>query len=97
MLEHFLRGEKRTYTYELIDEFDDPGKTNAEANFGLLRRDWTPKPAFAAMKNLLGLLSDPGPAFTPAGAPDQGQRLPERRQVRRHPEAQRPVRRAPVA
>ena len=69
MLEHFLRGEKRTYTYELIDEFDDPGKTNAEANFGLLRRDWTPKPAFAAMKNLLGLLSDPGPAFTPQGLP----------------------------
>ncbi|MET0837701.1 MAG: fibronectin type III domain-containing protein [Marmoricola sp.] len=69
MLEHYLRGEKRTYTYELVDEFDDPGKTDPEANFGLLRRDWTPKPAFAAMKNLLGLLSDPGPAFSPEPLP----------------------------
>ena len=69
MLEHFLKGELRTYTYELIDEFDDPGKTNAEANFGLLRRDWTPKPAYSAMKNLLGLLNDPGPTFTPEGLP----------------------------
>ena len=69
MLEHFLKGELRTYTYELIDEFDDPGKTDPEANFGLLHRDFTPKPAFSAMKNLLGLLSDPGPAFTPQSLP----------------------------
>jgi hypothetical protein len=66
LLEHFLKGEKRTYTYELIDEFDDPGLTNPEAHFGLLRRDLSPKPAYTAMQNLLGLLSDPGPAFTPA-------------------------------
>ncbi len=69
LLEHFLRGEKRVYTYELLDEFDDPGKTNPEANFGLLHRDLTPKPAYSAMKNLLGLLSDPGPAFTPTSLP----------------------------
>ena len=69
LLEHYLKGEKRVYTYELIDEFDDPGKTNPEANFGLLRRDLSPKPAFTAMKNLLGLVSDPGPAFTPAALP----------------------------
>lgn len=69
LLDHYLRGEKRVYTYELIDEFDDPGKTDPEANFGLLHRDFTPKPAFSAMKNLLGLLSDPGPAFTPQSLP----------------------------
>ncbi len=69
LLEHFLRGEKRVYTYELIDEFDDPGKTNPEAHFGLLRRDLSPKPAYAAMKSLLGLASDPGPAFTPQPLP----------------------------
>ena len=80
LLEHFLRGEKRVYTYELIDEFDDPGLTNPEAHFGLLRRDWSPKPAYTAMKNLLGLLDDPGPSFTPAAAPGQGHRLPGRRE-----------------
>jgi fibronectin type III domain protein len=69
LLEHFLRGEKRVYTYELIDEFDDPGLTNPEAHFGLLHRDFSPKPAYTAMKNLLGLLADPGAAFTPASLP----------------------------
>ncbi len=69
LLEHFLRGEERVYTYELIDEFDDPGLTDPEAHFGLLRRDWSPKPAYAAMKNLLGLLADPGPDFTAAPLP----------------------------
>ncbi len=66
LLEHYLHGDKRVYSYELIDEFDDPGKTNPEAHFGLLRRDLSPKPAYSAMKTLLGLLDDPGSApFTP--------------------------------
>ena len=69
LLEHYLRGDKRVYTYELLDEFDDPALTNPEAHFGLLHRDFTPKPAYTAMKNLLGLLSDPGPAFTPQALP----------------------------
>ncbi len=69
LLEHYLKGEKRVYTYELIDEFDDPGLTNPEAHFGLLRRDLSPKPAYTAVKNLLGLVSDPGPGFTPAPLP----------------------------
>ena len=97
LLEHYLRGEKRLYSYELIDEFADPGLTNPEANFGLLRRDWSPKPAFTAMKNTLALLDDPGPSFTPDRAAGPGRRLPRRREVRRHPEAQRSVRRAALA
>ena len=91
------RGEKRVYTYELIDEFDDPGLTNPEANFGLLRRDLSPKPAYTAMKNLLGPALRPRPGVHADGAAGQGHRLPERREVRPHPEAQRPVRRAAVA
>ena len=82
LLEHVNRGHERVYSYELIDEFADAGRTNPEANFGLLRRDWSPKPAYTAMKNLLGLLSDPGPAFTPepvqlaaAGWPSDGRYL----------------------
>jgi hypothetical protein len=64
LLDHFMRGEERVYSYELIDEFDDSAKTNPEAHFGLLRRDWSPKPAYTAMKTLLGLMADPGPEFT---------------------------------
>ena len=69
LLEHYLHGDMRTYSYELIDEFDDPGLTDPEAHFGLLRHDLSPKPAYTAMKTLLGLLSDPGPAFSPSSLP----------------------------
>jgi hypothetical protein len=69
MLEHYLHGDMRTYSYELIDEFDDPGLTNPEAHFGLLSHDLSPKPAYTAMKTLLGLLSDPGPSFRPSSLP----------------------------
>jgi hypothetical protein len=69
LLEHVARGEQRMYGYELIDEFDDPGLADPEAHFGLLRHDLTPKPAYTAMKSLLGLLADPGPSFTPGSLP----------------------------
>lgn len=62
-LEHFRRGLLRTFAYELIDEKNDP--VNAANNFGLLRYNGTPKPAFGALKNLVSLLRDDGPAFTP--------------------------------
>lgn len=65
LLEHVARGGHRMYSYELIDSFDDPGRTNPEAHFGLLRHDLTPKPAYTSMKTLLALLADPGPAFDP--------------------------------
>lgn len=69
LLDHVKAGHERVYSYELIDEFADPGRTNPEASFGLLRRDWSPKPAYTAMRTLLGLLSDPGPEFTPEPLP----------------------------
>jgi hypothetical protein len=64
-LEHFNRGFRRSYLYELIDLAPDPGQASIEANFGLLRNDGTPKPAYRALSSLLQLLSDPGPAFEP--------------------------------
>ncbi len=76
LLEHVLRGEQRVYSYELIDEFDDPGRTDPESHFGLLRHDLTPKPAYDAMKNLLGLLADPGPSFAPGSLPLAADGLP---------------------
>jgi hypothetical protein len=58
----FNRGLTRVYNYELIDQGTD--LADAEQNFGLLRNDGSPKPAFIALKNLIGLLKDPGPSFS---------------------------------
>jgi len=58
----FLHGVKRTYVYELLDEFSSPA-------YGILHSDFTPKPAYTAIKNLTSTLSDTGPAFTPDSLP----------------------------
>ncbi len=63
LAEYFDRGIVRTYIYELLDLRDQPAV--AESNFGILRHDGTPKPAFTAIKNLIALLKDPGPSFEP--------------------------------
>jgi hypothetical protein len=55
--EYFNAGITRTISYEFINEFADEA-TNAEASFGMVRRDLTPKPAYFAMKNLIALLSE---------------------------------------
>ncbi len=41
------------------------GQTGREQVFGLLRNDLSEKPAFRAVKNLIGILGDKGPDFTP--------------------------------
>lgn len=64
-LEYFRWGIKRTFSYELVDEFDDPQGEDREANFGLVRHDLTPKPAFEAVRNTIRILEDPGASFTP--------------------------------
>jgi hypothetical protein len=65
LLEHFRRGVARTYSYELLDEFPDPGLTQRESNWGLLRNDLSKKPAFDAVRNMIDILKDPGSGFTP--------------------------------
>src|SRR3954447_22189760 len=55
LLEHFRRGIPRTWLYELIDERLNTDNTNAEAHFGLLRNDWSEKPAATALRNLLSI------------------------------------------
>ena len=62
-LEQWLHGIKRTYSYELVDV----GSTAKDNGYGLLHSDFSAKPAYNAVKNVLGVLSDPGPAFPPAG------------------------------
>ena len=68
--EYLNAGIVRAYAYELVDDtaFLNYGiDTNggAEAHFGLLHPDASPKPAFTAITNEVALLSDPGSPFTP--------------------------------
>ena len=55
--EYWNAGIVRTFSYEFLNEFADEA-TNAEASFGLVRRDFTPKPAYLAVKNLISLLGE---------------------------------------
>jgi hypothetical protein len=62
LLTAFAAGVRRTFVYELLDEVPDPGLTNPEQHFGLLRADLSPKPAFMAIRTLLAAVrSTPGP------------------------------------
>ncbi|MDB5324087.1 MAG: hypothetical protein JWN40_5718 [Phycisphaerales bacterium] len=65
-LQHFNYGIVKTFNYELIESFVDDTFTNGEAHFGLVRTDLSYKPAAYALKNLISLLKDPGPDFTPS-------------------------------
>ncbi|MEP7086817.1 MAG: hypothetical protein ABI884_05740, partial [Gemmatimonadota bacterium] len=62
-LDYFNAGIVHTSVYEIIDEH--VSLADAEANYGLMHNDGSPKPAYTAMKNMLTLLADPGSAFTP--------------------------------
>jgi hypothetical protein len=62
--EYFNRNVERTYLYEFANQ--GPDTTQREQNFGLVRFDLSEKPAFAALKNLIDLVEEPGaPSFTP--------------------------------
>lgn len=63
LLDFYQSGVTRTFLYELLDQGGD--LSEPEGNFGLIRRDGTEKPAYWALKNLIGLLADPGPSFVP--------------------------------
>jgi hypothetical protein len=60
-LEHFRAGIRRTYAYELLDEQPEDANTQPEQHFGLLRNDFSEKPAFAALRALLELVGRPAP------------------------------------
>jgi hypothetical protein len=57
---YFGAGIRRTFWYELIDEYSDPERDDPEQHFGLLRRDLSPKPAYAALANLNRMVRDAG-------------------------------------
>lgn len=60
-------GLYRVYPYEFYDEKNDPGLTDDEAHFGLIRHDGTFKPSFLALQRFLNLIKDPGATFTTSG------------------------------
>lgn len=57
-LEDFAHGIVRTYLYEFLDELPNPGLSDLQLHWGLVRSDGSEKPAFTAMKNLISELSD---------------------------------------
>jgi hypothetical protein len=59
VLEHYANGVQRTFLYELVDQWSDPA--SAAASYGLLRSDFSPKPSFTALKNLLAMAGTVGP------------------------------------
>lgn len=62
-LEYYDAGLPRTYLYELIDQ--GTSSTEREQRFGLLRADGSEKPAYRALADMIAILKDPGPGFTP--------------------------------
>jgi hypothetical protein len=54
LLLQWMHGIRRTYLYELVDL----GKPGNDSSMGLLRADFTAKPAYAALRNILRLLND---------------------------------------
>lgn len=63
--EYFRLGIKLTYIYDFVDEYNDANKSNREANYGLVRRDLSPKPGYLALKSLVSLLKDAVDGFSP--------------------------------
>jgi hypothetical protein len=60
LLEQYLHGIHSTYIYELVDK--------DATEYGLLTANLVPRPAYTGVANLLHMLNDPGPQFTPASA-----------------------------
>jgi hypothetical protein len=64
-LEQFNHNILRTFGYEFIDLTNDSKREVSGLNFGLLRNDGSPKPAFITLKDLISLLKDANFQFNP--------------------------------
>lgn len=60
VLEHYADNIRATYLYELLDERNDP--VDSQSNYGLLHTDFSPKPAFTALRYLLAMVGNGGPS-----------------------------------
>jgi hypothetical protein len=62
LLTAFGAGVQRTFIYELVDVRPDPTLADAVQHWGLLHNDFSPKPAFLALRNLIAIVrKSPGP------------------------------------
>lgn len=61
LFENYNRNVARTLLFQIYDD--------ASGNYGLIRSDGTPRPAYSSVQNLISVLADPGPSFT-AGSLD---------------------------
>jgi hypothetical protein len=59
LLEYFNRDVSRTFIFKLRDDAQNLQKNDRELNFGLLKYDGTPKPAFNTIKNMVSILNTP--------------------------------------
>jgi hypothetical protein len=70
LLDAAALGVRRTYIYQLLDGYADPGPAGAmQKHFGLFEFDGSPKPAAWALRTLFSVLADNAPQarhFTPA-------------------------------
>lgn len=64
ILDFAARGARAIW-YELLDDPDAGPLDEQESNFGLLRVDWSEKPAVQEIRELMELLRDPGEPYTP--------------------------------
>lgn len=55
-LDNFRRGIERAFSYELINAYSNASLTHADSHFGLLRQDFSPKPAATRLRNLVRLI-----------------------------------------
>ena len=83
-LSGFDKGVIQTFSYELIDENPDPPpecsgelSCSGEGYYGLLHYDFTPKPAYTALRNLTELLRDSGSILTPGSLTIKFSRAPQ--------------------
>ena len=60
LMDAYKDGVSATYLYELLDDYPDPGNTNAQYHFGLFNSDGTPKLAASAIHNLTAISERPG-------------------------------------
>jgi hypothetical protein len=60
LLDAASQGVSRTFLYQLRSAYPDPGDTNTDVEYGLFRKDNSPKPMAVAIHNLTTILADPG-------------------------------------
>lgn len=76
LLEHYSRGVRRTFVHQLIYRAPNPARDDHDDHFGLLHTDYTRKPQFMAIKNLLSLGSRAIPAPRPSTPAPSATRSP---------------------